>query len=193
MRTHSSPASRPRSRRKTVAFSKPLVPDQQTGERRQSIFPHRAAPCRSLRSRPPVASETIANDLSRSTRPGGSVNPTCGALSMLRRSDDHRRDVPKPAPYALPSAEPHQDRHLMIDVALLAAPQCRSPSPPAARRSTNSMPSQGHQSSSDRHPCAKPAHSRNRKRSPSPVPPARLRAIRRHLDPRAPSAILKSP
>ncbi len=68
----------------------------------------------------------------------------CAPMSMLRRPDDHRRDIRRRAARAVFIAEPDQDRHLMIDVALLSASQRRSLSPPAARRSRKATSSQGH-------------------------------------------------
>ena len=45
------------------------------------------------------------------------------ALPVLRRPDDHRRDVRRRSARTIASAEPDQDRHLMIDVALSSASQ----------------------------------------------------------------------
>ena len=73
----------------------------------------------------------------------------CAPLPVLRRPDDHRRDVRRPAPCAIAVAEPDQDRHLMT-VATHPASHRRSLSPPAARRNTNAMSARCPQSSSDR-------------------------------------------
>ena len=73
----------------------------------------------------------------------------CAPLPVLRRPDDHRRDVRRPAPCAIAIPEPDQDRHLMT-VATHPASHRRSPPPPAARRNTSAMPARGRQSSFDR-------------------------------------------
>ena len=82
---------------------------------------------------------------------------------MLRRPDDHRRDVRRAAPFAFAIAEPDQDRQLMT-VAPHPASHRRSPSPPAARRNTSATPARGRQSSCDRGQRLAPAHRRHRKR-----------------------------
>ena len=52
----------------------------------------------------------------------------CASMSVLRRPDDHRRNVRRRAPCAFTSANPDQDRHLMI-IAALPASNRLSPSP----------------------------------------------------------------
>ncbi len=78
-------------------------------------------------------------------------------------------------------------------IAALSPSQRRFSSPPAARRSSKAMSSQGRQSFSDRRARARPAHTRDQTRLPSSVPPPRLRAASPRGDKREPSAILKSP
>ena len=63
-------------------------------------------------------------------------------MPLLRGPNDHHRDIRRRAPCTVFIAEPDQDRHLMIDVALLPAAQRRSPSPPVARRSRKAASSQ---------------------------------------------------
>ena len=62
--------------------------------------------------------------------------PVC----LLRRQDDHRRNLRRHAPRTLTIADPDQDRHLMTAVTLPAAHR-RFSSPPAARRSSKAMSS----------------------------------------------------
>ena len=64
----------------------------------------------------------------------------CAPMPLLRRPDDHHRDVRRSAPHALPIANPDQDRHLVIITALPAS-QRRSLSLPTARRSTRALTS----------------------------------------------------
>jgi len=64
----------------------------------------------------------------------------CAPMPVLRRPDDHHRDVRRSAPHALPIANPDQDRHLVIITALPAS-QRRSLSLPTARRSTRALTS----------------------------------------------------
>ena len=52
----------------------------------------------------------------------------CAPMPVLRRPDDHHRDVRRSAPHALPIANPDQDRHLMI-IAASPASNRLSPSP----------------------------------------------------------------
>ena len=80
----------------------------------------------------------------RRGRQSGRRRLACAALPLLRRPDDHRRDVRRAAPLALAVAEPDQDRHLMT-VAAHPASHRRSPSPPAARRNTSATPARGRQ------------------------------------------------
>ncbi len=47
-------------------------------------------------------------------------------MPVLRRPDDHRRNVRRRAPCAFFSADPDQDRHLMIAIAVLPGSQRRS-------------------------------------------------------------------
>src|SRR5271165_3620450 len=94
-------------------------------------------------------------------------------MPVLRRPDDHHRDVRRRTPCAIATAKPDQDRHLMIITALPAS-QPGFSSPPAARRSRKPMSSRGRQPSSDRRARARPAHTRDQTRLPSSVPPPRF-------------------
>ncbi len=78
---------------------------------------------------------------------------------MLRRPDDHRRDVRGCAPCAIPAAEPDQDRHLMT-VAARPASQRRSLSPPAVRPSMRALTSPPPQTRSERRASAHPGKER---------------------------------
>ena len=118
-------------------------------------------------------------------RQPGRRHLACAALPLLRRPDDHRRDVRRPAPFAFPVAEPDQDRQLMT-VAPLPASQRRSPPPPAARRNRKATPSRGRQSSSERRAHARPAHRRHRKRQ-------RRRSRQERCAPPAPEAARQAP
>ena len=127
------------------------------------------------RARPPSARP--ARGLARSggrRRPGQRrQRPFASApLPVLRRPDDHRRDLRRPAPCEITIPEPHPDRHLMITAALPASqPLFTPPPPPAARRSRKTTPSQALQSFSRRRPLARRSHSPPQKGSPSSLPP----------------------
>jgi hypothetical protein len=113
-------------------------------------------------------------------------------MPMLRRPDDHHRYVRGRAPRAIAIADPDQDRHLMIIVALPAS-LCLSPSPPLARWSTNAMSSRPPQTLSSRCAHTRRSHPRPRKSAPCSlltITPAALHP-RRHMG--DPSATPKSP
>src|SRR5271166_1073420 len=141
----------------------PLRPVRQ----RRSSLQHRA--------RPPIARRARGRARALARRAGQrGRNRFAGApLPVLRRPDDHCRNLRRRAPRALAITDPDQDRHLMI-VAALPAAQRRFSSPPAARRSRKPMSSRGRQSSSDRRARARPAHTRDQTRLPSSVPPPRF-------------------
>ncbi len=63
----------------------------------------------------------------------------CVSMSVLRRPDDHRRNVRRRAPCAFTSANPDQDRHLMI-IAALPASNRLSPSPHPRQGRASSRP-----------------------------------------------------
>ena len=86
------------------------------------------------RAHPPIACcvRGLAPKRARRGRQRDRNTFACAPMSMLRRPDDHRRDIRRRAARAVFIAEPDQDRHLMIDVALLSASQRRSLSPPRA-------------------------------------------------------------
>ena len=113
----------------------------------------------------------------------------CAALPVLRRKDDRRRDIRRPAPRAVFIAEPDQNRHLMT-VAAHPASQRRSPSLPAARRSGTAMSSQA--SADPLHPSSPACASRLRDRtsSSSSFRSTRSPPCRSRTDAGAPSATL---
>jgi len=115
-----------------------------------------------------------------------------GEFILLRRPDDHRRDVRRAAPLALVVAEPDQDRQFMT-VAPRSASHRRSPSPPAARRNTSATPARGRQSSCDRAQPLAPVHRLNRNPQPSALPLKTPSVADCRRLARQPSAILKSP
>ena len=67
--------------------------------------------------------------------------PACAPLPVLRRPDDHRRDVRRPAPCAIAIPKSDQDRHLADRAPRISSLQSRSLSLPAARRTRMAMPS----------------------------------------------------
>ena len=75
----------------------------------------------------------------RRGRQPGRRRLACTPLPVLRRPDDHRRDVRRPAPLAFPCRRPRSGS-TAHDRRPHAAAHCRSPSPPAARRNTSAMP-----------------------------------------------------
>jgi hypothetical protein len=85
------------------------------------------------RARPPIARRArgLARALARQGGQRGRNSFAGASMSVLRRPHDHRRDIRRRAPRPSFTAEPDQDRHLMIDAALLSASQCRSPSLPS--------------------------------------------------------------
>jgi hypothetical protein len=113
-------------------------------------------------------------------------------MPMLRRPDDHRRDLRRPASYSIAIAEPDQDRHIMTR-ATPSASHRRSVSPPAARRNTSVMSARGRQPSFDRAQRLAPAHRRHRKQAPATLPLRTPSATGCRRPARQPPAILKSP
>ena len=134
-----------------------------------------------------------AGTLARRARQRSRRSFGCAPMPVLRRPDDHRRDVRRRTPRALAIANPHQDRHLMIVIAVLPASQPRSASLPAAPRSRRALSSQRRRTPSERRAHAKPSYARDRTRSSSSFPPIRRAAsgLRRHMC--DPSPTLKSP
>jgi hypothetical protein len=96
-------------------------------------------------------------------------------MSMLRRPDDHRREIRRRAARAVFIAEPDQDRHLMIGVALLSASQPGFFPPPAARRSRKALRSQAPHALYKRRACVR--------REQDPSQKARRPRSRRELSP----------
>src|SRR5208337_3233503 len=84
--------------------------------------------------RPPIARRARGRARALARRAGQrGRNRFAGApLPVLRRPDDHCRNLRRRAPRALAITDPDQDRHLMI-VAALPAAQRRFSSPPTAR------------------------------------------------------------
>ncbi len=91
--------------------------------------------------------------------------PCCG------RPDGHHRDVRGRPRRAVFIAEPDQDRHLMIDVALPSAAQRRFFPPKAARRNRKPLPAQDRQSLSKRGACPRRSQNPAQKSSSSSLPP----------------------
>ena len=87
--------------------------------------------CAQHRARPPSARRATGHARSggRWRRGLWRQGSFAGApMPVLRRPDDHHRDVRRSALHALPIANPDQDRHLMI-IAALPASNRLSPSP----------------------------------------------------------------
>ena len=101
----------------------------------------------------------------------------CAPLPVLRRPDDHCRNLRRHAPRAPAITDPDQDRHLMT-VAALPAAQRRFSSPPTARWSRKAMSSQPPQTLSQRRALRPPLAS-------SP----KARRLRSRPDQRAPPAL----
>jgi hypothetical protein len=97
-------------------------------------------------------------------------------MSVLRRPDDRRRNLRRRAPRAFFSADPHQDRHLMIAIAALPTAQRRSSSPPAARRSRKALSSQRPQTLSARRAHIRRSYARDRQSSSPSFPPRTMGA-----------------
>ena len=119
----------------------------------------------------------------------------CTSMSVLRRPDDHRRNIRRRAPGPVFSTDPHQDRHFMIAIAILPASQRRSASRPAAPRSRRALPSHRPQTLSKRLAHARPSYARDRTRSSPTFPSIRMAASspRSRTRTRDPSATFKSP
>ena len=94
---------------------------------------------RQHRARPPIARRADdAPAFARRGRQRGRTTFASAPMPVLRRPDDHRRDLRRRAPCAIAIAEPDQDRHLMIDVAALPASQ-----PPLAFASSRAPEQEG--------------------------------------------------
>src|SRR5208283_5100341 len=160
----------------------PLRPVRRRGSRSE----HRARPTTARRD------GECAPALVRRGRQSGRRRFACAPLPVLRRPDDRRRDVRRPAPRTIAIPEPDQDRLLMTH-ATHPASHRRSPPPPAARRNTSAMSAGGRQSSFDRcerlAPASKTAavgaSAENAERGPLPTP--RSPAVR---DPQIPIVAL---
>ncbi len=146
------------------------------------------------RTRPPIAGRAKgrARERPRGGRPRDRNTFVCAPMPVLRRPDDHRRDLRRSAPWALSAAEPDQDRHLMIITAHPASHR-RFSLPQAARRRRTALRSQDPHVLSKRRASLTPAYPRDRTRSSSSFLPAKLRASGPQGDASKPSAILKSP
>ena len=146
------------------------------------------------RARPPIAGRArgLAAKRARRGRQRDRNTFACAPLPVLRRPDDHCRNLRRRAPRALAITDPDQDRHLMT-VAALPAAQRRFSSPPTARRSRKAMSSQGRRSSSKRRAHTRPSHPRPRKTPSSSLPPRTMRATGPRSPTSAPSATPKSP
>ena len=125
----------------SAAFSSTCCRAASTASDTTACSPARSEPRNIERVRQALAAPEAAALARRDRQPGRSRFASA-ALPLLRRPDDHRRDVRRPAPRAIAFPKPDQDRHVMTDAARPAS-QCRFPSPPAARRSrtaTSSRP-----------------------------------------------------
>src|SRR5271165_6631958 len=157
----------------------PLRPHRRHGSSPQ----HRARPPIARRARALVSRSGLGHRRTFASAP----------LPLLRRPDDHRRNLRRRAPCALAIADPDQDRHLMT-VASLPPAQRRSPSPPTARWSRNAMSSKRPQTLSKRRAHTRRPHPRPPKSSSSAFPPPRtMRATSPRNPTSAPSATPKSP
>jgi hypothetical protein len=143
------------------------------------------------RARPPIARRArgLARALARQGGQRGRNSFAGASMSVLRRPHDHRRDIRRRAPRALAIVDPDQDRHLMIDAALLSASQCRSPSLPAARRNIRALSSTARQSFSQRRAHARPSQDPPQKSSSSSFPPRSIPAT----SPEVPRALRPRP
>ena len=144
------------------------------------------------RARQLLAAPEASPERSRRGRQRGRNSFACASMSVLRRPDDHRRNLRRRAPCALAIADPDQDRHLMT-VAALPASQRRFASPPAARRSRKAMSSRPPQTLSRRRAHTRRSHPRPRKSSSSSLPTTNTGRPRPRSPTSAPSATPKSP
>jgi hypothetical protein len=152
----------------------------------------RRRPSPQHRARPPMArsAQALVPERSRRGRQRDR-NPFIRAPPpVLRRQDDHRRDVRGRARYAL--AEPDQDRQLMT-VAAHPAVQTRSLSLPTARRITGALTSPSPKTHSEPRADSKSTQALDQKGWRSSVHPTRLRAAALRSDALDPTAIYKSP
>jgi hypothetical protein len=99
------------------------------------------------------------------------------SMSLLRRPDDHRRNIRRRAFFPLAIAEPDQDRHLMT-VAALPATQRLSVSLLATRRNGPPLSSHRPQTLSRRRAHAGPSYARDRTRSSPTFPSIRNGCLR---------------
>ena len=126
---------------------------------------------RQLLAAPKTAERRAEADSEAETPSPAHRCPCCGGRMIIVETFEGAR------PARIATAKPDQDRHLMIDIAVLSAAQRRSPSPPAARRSRKTTPSQGRQSFSRRRALRPPlAQSSLKKRSSSTFPPRTIAA-----------------
>ena len=114
------------------------------------------------------------------------------SMPLLRRPNDHHRNLRRrpPGPAAIPV--PDHDR-LLMTIAALSPSQRRFSSPPAARQSRKPISSQARQSFSKRSARARPAHLRNPIPPPSSPPSAKTRPPGPATPPGAPAPTFKSP
>ena len=136
----------------------------------------------------------LARALARRGGQRGRNRFACAPMPVLRRPDDHRRNLRRPAPCAIAIAEPDQDRHLMTVAALPASQRRIAFASSRAPEQERDVLTTSAQSSPDRR-----AHARrprilaikNARRRPLPPtntarlrpPPPRARSVR---DPQIP-------
>ena len=163
------------------------------------------------RARPPIArrAQGLAPARARRARQRDRDTFASAPMPVLRRPDDHRRDLRWRAPRAFPSPNPHQDRQLMTTSPRFPPRNADLSSPSAARRSRKALsltrsadslqaprPRQARPSSrleqarrrrSRREACAPPASAVTRPGRPRPSNPHRSRPTKqRPSSPRFP-------
>jgi hypothetical protein len=137
------------------------------------------------------APERAPAEADRGTKDRDTEGPSPVPLPSLRRPDDHRRNLRRPAPCAIAIPKSDQDRHLMT-VAPHPISQSRSLSLPAARRTRTAMSSQASAEPLHASTRAQAAHLHDRTSSPSSFRSTQSSPRRFRTDPGAPSATRKS-
>ena len=117
----------------------------------------------------------------------------CAPMPLLRRPDDHRRNLRRRAPCALAIADPDQDRHLMTVAALPASQRRFAFASSRAPEQETRCPHDVRRPSPSAAPTPRRSHPRPRKSPSSSLPPTTPRAIRPRRHTRDPSATSKSP
>ena len=147
------------------------------------------------RARPPSARrlQGHAGEFARRGRQRDRNTFICAPMPVLRRPNDHRRDVRRRAPRTVSTAKPDQDRHLMIDVVLLSASQRRFFPPPAARRSSKPLLAQDRESLSKRRARVRRSKDPPQRSSSPSLPPRTILADSPRSPTSASSATPKSP